>query len=228
MPLNDLRTMCMELSELLWAVHKAEGSGLRLIFPKRRDGVTRISEQESKMILCQLLERSQWFYSVETPTTETYQQQGNDAISGRSDISLYATHSPESKRANVELKAHGTITVEDFRKDFEKALRENLDTLWFHTLENTNRGTFPNVFRKIREAFALLKGEIDRRSHSIVFAFCVLERRELWLTTVTLAGSAEEQLRRIEAALDHSHLRHPPRGGWIVHRGRDRAEVDFA
>jgi hypothetical protein len=189
-----------------------------LIFPRKRDGITRISEQESKMLLCQLLERSSWFYSVETPTLETYQQQGDDAISGRSDVSVYATHLPDSKRANVELKAHGKITVEDFRKDFEKVLRENLDTLWFHTLENTNSGTFPNVFRKIREAFALLKGEIDGRSHSIVFAFCVLERRELWLTTVALAGSIEEQLRRIAEALDARHLREPPTGGWVVHR----------
>ena len=79
-PLNDLRSMCVEVSELLWAIHRAESTGPRLIFPRKRDGVTRVSEQESKMLLCQLLEKSQWFYSVETPTNETYQQQGDEAI----------------------------------------------------------------------------------------------------------------------------------------------------
>lgn len=170
------------------------------------------------MLLCQLLEKSQWFYSVETPTNETYQQQGDEAISGRSDISVYATRLPDSKRANIELKAHGKITVEDFRKDFEKLLREDLDALWFHTLENTNRATFLKVFRKIREAFALLRDEIDGRTHSIVLAFCVLEREQLWHTTVPLTGTADEQLRRIAVVMDHAHLRQPPQGGWNLHR----------
>jgi len=217
--LDDLRRLCVELSELLWKVHKSDGAGPRLIFPARRDGIARISEQESRILLCQLLESSSWFYSVESPTLRTYKQQGKTAISGRSDVSLYASHRPDSKRANVELKAHGKIDIEDFRKDFEKVLREDIDVLWFHTLENTDRGTIPNVFSKIRKAFALLKKEIDGRTHSIVFAFCVVERKELWFTTVALSGSADEQLRRIDDTLNNAHLLlRPPGAGWAVHR----------
>src|SRR5688572_6066949 len=180
----------------------------------------RVSEQESKMLLCQLIEKSSWYYSVETPTENKYRQKGKgpSARSGRSDISLYKTHHPGSKRAaNVELKAHGKTSIEDFRKDFEKVLREGLDTLWFHTLENTNSATFATVFDKMHKAFGRLKSHIDGRSHSIVFAFCVLERKQLWLTSLKLSGEPDEQLKRLEDALDAKHLRGLGTGGWRVH-----------
>ncbi len=218
MPLAELRRLSIEASELLWNVRRAEASGPRLIFPKRRGGLIRVSEQEAKVLFCQLLDRSQWFYSVETPTAQTYKQKGKKFTSGRSDISLYATNNPGDKRANIELKAHGNPNVENFRKDFEKILREDIHALWFHTLENTNGGTFKSVFRKMLAAFAKLENEIDGRKHTLVFAFCVLSRSELWLTSVTLDGTPLEQLQRLRATLNHTHLTTPPGGGWVVHR----------
>jgi hypothetical protein len=218
MPLAELRRLSIEVSELLCAVRRAGSTGPRLIFPTRRAGNVRVSEQEAKVLLCQLLDRSQWFYSVETPTKQTYKQKGKTFTSGRSDISLYATNNPADKRANIELKAHGKINVEDFRKDFEKVLREDIHALWFHTLESIDRGTFKNVFRKMLAAFSALMDEIDGRTHTIVFAFCVLSRSELWLTSVTLSGSALEQLQRLRGTLDHTQLTSPPSGGWAVHR----------
>jgi len=170
-------------------------------------------------LFCELLEHSSWFYSVESPTIETYQQLGNTPMSGRTDVSLYSSRRPDSKRANVELKAHGGVAIEGLRKDLEKVLREDVDALWFHTLENTDRGTLPTLFAKLRDAFALLDKELAGRARSIVFAFCVLKREELWLMTLALSGPADEQLLRIAAALDPAHLvQQPPGAGWSVHR----------
>ena len=219
MPLDQLRTLSVDVSGLLVAVHQGRESAPRIIFPRKRDGHTRISEQEAKVLLCQVLDRSRWYYSVETPTNETYIQTGKTPPRGRSDISIYATRDPKTKAANIELKAHGNISVEDFRKDFEKILRENVHALWFHTLESTNTGTLRNVFRKMLAAFEKLTTELAARTHTIVFAFCVLSRRELWLTSVTLQGDGSEQLERLRQVLDHARLHASAvSGGWSVHQ----------
>ena len=46
----ELGSLCQDVSEKLWKVKSDGGSGSPyLIFPKKRDGSTRVSEQESKI-----------------------------------------------------------------------------------------------------------------------------------------------------------------------------------
>ena len=95
----------------------------RLIFPKKRDEEIRISEQESRVLLCGLLNNSNYFYSVETPTEELYKQKGKTHRSASSDLSLYIqTNNKTKKVLNVELKAHNP-RKENIRKDIEKLMR---------------------------------------------------------------------------------------------------------
>ncbi len=61
----------------------------RLIMPGLRDGSARISEQESRVLFCSLLDRTYgYFYSIETPTKEKYQFSGKNPLSARSDLSI--------------------------------------------------------------------------------------------------------------------------------------------
>ena len=61
-----------------------------LIFPKRRDGLLRISEQEAKLLFIQHLTLDRRFcFSVETPTSQTYRQKGASYMSARIDLTLF-------------------------------------------------------------------------------------------------------------------------------------------
>ncbi len=147
-----------------------------LIFPEKRDNSIRISEQESKVIFTNFFEEFGWFYSVETPTVQTY---GSSERSARTDISLYESPDVSSKVLNIELKA-GSPSEKEIRKDLEKIVREGLDGLWFNTLDNSNSGTLPNIYGKIRDAFKKLSDDgLVVKEINILFAFCILREREL-------------------------------------------------
>jgi hypothetical protein len=79
-----------------------------------------------------------YFFSVETPTVETYQQKGKTPMSARVDLTLF--DSERKPVANIELKAHN-CRVEDIRKDLEKLLRERTAGMWFYTLYRANGKT---------------------------------------------------------------------------------------
>jgi hypothetical protein len=57
-PMNPIRDVCLPLAGSTWAVHHGTDDGLRLIFPVTCADLPRVSEQESKILLCQVLERS--------------------------------------------------------------------------------------------------------------------------------------------------------------------------
>jgi len=183
---------------LMWGMVPKETDRSKLIFPTKRDNSVRVSEQESKIIFCQILEGSHWHYSVETPTGETYQQKGKGYRSGGSDISLYSASSPETKIVNIELKAHNP-SKESFRKDFEKLIRDGLDGVWFHTLKSQNRGTIPTIFKKITQAFDDLKHHFKESEKSILFTFCVLDEPNNFIhKEVQLQGPADKCLEDIK------------------------------
>src|SRR6266852_5402125 len=75
-----------------------------LIFPEKRDGSLRISEQEAKPLFLQHLtvDRRRLF-SVETTTRETYQQKGKTGMSARVDITIYGQN--RRAAAHIECKA---------------------------------------------------------------------------------------------------------------------------
>lgn len=164
-----------EVAESLWAVYHERPNAPHLIMPAKRDDSTRVSEQESKILITQWLERSGEFYSIETPTREMYTQSGNASLSGRIDVTVYGSHDPADRVLNLELKS-GTATLEGFRKDFEKLLREGVPGLWFHTLTNASDATWNSIEDKMREALERLLEHAEAATHSVHFAFCVLEQ----------------------------------------------------
>ena len=163
-----------EVAESLWAVYHERPNAPHLIMPAKRDDSTRVSEQESKILITQWLERSGEFYSIETPTREMYTQSGNASLSARIDVTVYGSHDPADRVLNLELKS-GTGTLEGFRKDFEKLLREGVPGLWFHTLTNASDATWNSIEDKMREALERLLEHAKAATHSVHFAFCVLE-----------------------------------------------------
>src|SRR5512138_943596 len=132
-----VRKVSADLRQMYSAIGQPSTHGL--IFPTRRDGSPRISEQEAKLIFVQhLTVDKQYHFSVETPTAETYQQKGTTPLSARVDLTLFG----EDRKpiAHIELKAHNP-QLEFIRKDLEKLLREKTTGCWFHTLERLGRST---------------------------------------------------------------------------------------
>ena len=198
---SKLQQLNRDVAIDLWKIHRGEPRGPKLILPAKRDTSSRISEQESKIIYCHHLEQSDWMYSIETPTTQTYVQSGKSPLSARVDISLYTDRDVLTRCANIELKAHNP-PIENFRKDLEKLHRENLTGVWFHTLKNTNSSTFPSIFRKIREAYRKLGSHLGETKPTILFGFCVLERRHLLEATLRLESSGMRDLDQIDHLFD--------------------------
>jgi len=169
------KRLCREVAESLWAVYHERPDATHLIWPAKRDDSTRVSEQESKILITQWLERNVVFYSVETPTRKRYTQKGNASLSARIDVTVYGSRNPADRVLNIELKA-GTSGLEAFRKDFEKLLREGVPGLWFHTLRKATAATWRSIEKKMCEAFDRVPKHTEAATHSVHFAFCVLEQ----------------------------------------------------
>jgi len=191
---KDLIEINRRLSYDLWNVScfnkKPSGLSPRLIFPvKRTNEEIRISEQEARILYCNILNNLNYFYSIETPTNETYQQTGNTPLSALSDLSIYTYINKDNKNnnkdneenkknfekmANVELKAHNPAT-KDISKDIEKIIKEGLEGNWFHILKNIDKGTLPSVFDKF--IFSLKEHSNKGSKISILFCVCILEKK---------------------------------------------------
>ena len=163
----------------LWNIadikHRPRGLSPRLVLPQRRSGAIRISEQEARILYCSTLNTVNYYYSIETPTEEVYQQTGLTPVSASSDLSLYIDSGEDFKKvANVEFKAHN-VNMEQIRKDIEKLIKEGITGNWFHTLKNIDSATLPSLFEKFKQSFEkcshLIKNEL-----SIVFCFCIIEK----------------------------------------------------
>jgi len=183
--IKDLIEVNRRLSYNLWNVsffgEKPSGLSPRLIFPKKREknkkdeDIKRISEQEARILYCNILNNLNYFYSIETPTDYAYIQSGKTGVSALSDLSIYrCTDKGFKKKANVEFKALNP-TTEDINKDIEKIIKEGLDGNWFHILKNIDKGTLPSVFDKF---ISSLKEHSNKNSKiSILFCMCVLEKK---------------------------------------------------
>lgn len=174
----DLRTMCRDVARQLWAMYHQRSDAPALVFPIKRDNSRRISEQESKILITQWLAGHGVNYSIETPTRGAYQQSGQAGMSARIDVTVYGSPSPADRRLNMELKA-GTSSLEAYRKDFEKLLREGIPGLWFHTLEAASEGAWRSIESSMAESFSRLSAHTDAAQHTVHFAFCVLNQPQL-------------------------------------------------
>jgi hypothetical protein len=157
MLINDLVELNKRLSSNLWDIANVNtqpgGLSPRLILPKKRDDTIRISEQEARILYCNLLNQSSYYYTIETPTEQVYKQEGQNPLSARSDLSLYRYNGNEfNKIVNIEFKAHNP-KEESFRKDIEKIVREGITGNWFHTIDNIDSGTLPSIFQKLINSF---------------------------------------------------------------------------
>ncbi len=177
---KDLIEINRRLSCDLWNVScfnkKPSGLSPRLIFPvKRINSEIRISEQEARILYCNILNNLNYFYSIETPTDETYKQTGNTPLSALSDLSTYRyINNGFKKLVNVELKANNPAT-KHISKDIEKMIREEKDGNWFHVLKNIDKGTLPTVFSKY--IFSIKKHSNKSSKISILFCICILEKK---------------------------------------------------
>lgn len=174
----DYRLMCRDVAGQLWAMYHGRPEGPSLLFPMKRDNSRRVSEQESKILIAQWLAGHAVNYSIETPTRNAYQQSGQAGLSARVDVTVYGSLHPTDRCLNMELKA-GTSSLEAYRKDFEKLLREGIPGLWFHTLESASEGAWGSIEKSMAESFSRLITHADAAQHTVHFAFCVLDQPQL-------------------------------------------------
>lgn len=180
MIIEDLIEINRRLSHDLWNMScfngKPSGLSPRLIFPEKRiNNEIRISEQEARILYCSILNNLNYFYSIETPTNETYQFTGKTPLSALSDLSVYTYNNNKfEKEANVEFKAHNP-TIANISKDIEKMIRERKDGNWFHVLKNVDEKTLPSVFKKFVSSFEIHKGKGSKKF--ILFCICILEKK---------------------------------------------------
>ena len=214
MEMIDRSVMGREVSESLWCIYHQRPGSAKLVLPRKRDGTRRVSEQESKILIAQWLENHGYCYSIETPTTQQYQQSGSTALSARTDITMYGGADDSARVVNIELKA-GTPDVEAFRKDFEKLLREQIDGFWFHTLERASPDTWDSIQTKMSESFRKERTNIAKSKQTIVFGFCVLEAPQYTSFVLDFSHDLNQQWPAcFQKALERSE--HPTWGSEIV------------
>ena len=141
--------------------HSESKESSRILFPKKRNGETRISEQELRFVFVEQLNKeiaNGWnvFYSVETPTNDTYlfsktnePHVDPNGQSGNFDLVIHDNNF--NRIALIEFKANNSIPKE-YDKDFCKLnnSKENVKLKYFiQIVKNTNSRTFSNLHKKI-------------------------------------------------------------------------------
>lgn len=184
-----------------------------VVFPRRRDGSLRISEQEARLLFVQHIAADREFdFSVETPTRQTYRQSGATELSARVDLTLVGQD--RQPVAHIELKAH-SCPLESIRKDLEKLVRERTPGGWFHTMERLRDRTLRVMMHKFRKAFEILADHLAANSNSYLIGFCVLEDEVLLSRWLRFTGELSRNLSAIETAFGERSV---ASGSWVVRR----------
>lgn len=213
--------VCRDLATMY--ANEKQPSSYGLIFPRKRDGSLRISEQEAKLLFVQhLTVDKRYCFCVETPTAETYTQKGTTPMSARVDVTLIG--SDRTPIAHVEQKAHN-CEIESIRKDLEKLLREKATGCWFHTLERADSGTLRSLFAKFRTAFARVTEHVAQSQSSYLFVIFVLQNACLSYRWLHFSGDKHKN----ESMLDTAFTDATANSGWHVSylRGDVDAHVDW-
>ena len=168
------------------------------VFPKKRNPddeenpIIRVSEQESKVIAGIWLRRHHKPFSIETPTNEPYSFRGARGQSALTDVTVYERDGV-TRLLNIELKAHQP-EEESFRKDLEKLLREEVEGMWFHTLETADDSSWRALKRKLRNSYTALASDpncadaLINPTHVVRFNFVVMKTGEVRKGTVRFDG----------------------------------------
>lgn len=197
-PTDLFNEIVKSTDRLLWDAYSASSTGTfqapapRLVFPKYRADVIRVSEQEARCLLISQLNTSPFLYSVETPTTGEYcfKEDGQGKRSAATDVTVYTEQLKPVY--NVEFKAHGFSldrqTSLEITKDVVKLLREPVDGFWFHTLEAADNSTIKKLWSVIRRDLKLVGVENKETvaTRRFVFHVCVLRQRFAMQTAVEI------------------------------------------
>ena len=121
----------------------------RLVFPIKRDGKKRVSEQEIRFLFIQeIQDKSVFHYSVEVPTKEKYKFLGLNDRSASFDVCLYENR---KRKHLIEFKALNP-KQSSYSKDFEKLINDETDLVnyFIQVIESTDKGTIPNIENKYK------------------------------------------------------------------------------
>src|SRR5437879_4792613 len=96
-----IHRLCQDVAESLWAIYHDRPDALHLMWPAYRDDSSRVSEQESKIVITHWLESNELHFSVETPTRQVYRQSGTRDLSARIDVTVYGSRDPADRILNL-------------------------------------------------------------------------------------------------------------------------------
>jgi len=177
------RLLCMETVHRLLTMQSTAVQtpipAAKMLFPQRRLGSVRVSEQEARFQFCiaaEITGSTPW--AVEVPTTRVYKQKAKsrDGLSGRTDVSFFEYSEKWRRVLNIEFKA-GRASVGDFAKDLEQLVREQIPGAWFHLLTRESHLQFA-VLNMTDGLKAAIRVPLEKREEifqvDIDFAICVL------------------------------------------------------
>lgn len=151
---TQLKNICINVANQLINMYP-NGKASNLVFPSYRNGVTRVSEQESRVLFCIELSRLGWNYAVEVPTDNTYEGFTTDnpnvffnKAKGRSAEVDLAIYEDNNKEVNIEFKS-GQPNKKSVNKDFLKLCFEKPFGVWYHTLEKANSRSINAIVDKL-------------------------------------------------------------------------------
>lgn len=134
----------------------------RILFPQKRDGSCRYSEQEFKQmfieVFCQSIDTKGLKYSVETPTRKKYSSKGTkfsidpNGISGNLDLCIHQKGSDGKwqRLHAIELKANNVDVWKDLVKLAEelKANDSSQENYFIQVLYTADKGTLNSLRQK--------------------------------------------------------------------------------
>jgi len=169
------------------------GPTASLVYPTKRVGPAgaapsaRISEAEAQLLFALALSRESIPFAVSVPTVQHHVYRGPVAVSGRTDLLVFAPPTveggPLARQLGVEFKAHNAAMY-SIRKDLEQLLGEDHDGLWFHVLKNVDQGTLDSLLGKFRRAFQGLAFAWASCVGQLSFALVITDRRLLLRRTL--------------------------------------------
>jgi hypothetical protein len=151
---NLIITSLKEFNQLACITELKKVTESKLIFPVKRDGKKRVSEQEARFVFVK------------------YRFLGANERSGNFDICLYENgmrkHLVEFKGLNPKQSSYS--------KDFEKLLYDesDLDNYFIQVLESINNGTIPNIESKYAEAIENVKSKNRQIRSNLNIYLCVI------------------------------------------------------
>lgn len=150
----------------------------KLVFPIKRDGKRRISEQEIRFLFVQHVQKDNFFhYSVEVPTKKRYKFLGLNDRSASFDVCLYENG---NRKHLLEFKALNP-KQNSYSKDFEKLFfdESDLTNYFIQVIETTNIGTIPNIEKKYREAIKHVKNKYNIIRPCLKIFLCDMDKKNI-------------------------------------------------